>query len=170
MAQGYQYLIAQLPMYAFDAEEKDLIRKDAFLELAAANLSKADFAELCKANVLNHAVKGLSNPTSRAYAEFEHAFREELAACRRAAMEEFEHKPSMFCPTLLKDADPLELEVRLLRFRWDKLSEMEFGHHFDLDTVVLFYLKLQLLYRKASFVRDRGWEAFTRICAAKENA
>jgi hypothetical protein len=170
MAQGYQYLIAQLPMYAFDAEEKDLIRKEAFLELAAANLSKADFAELCKANIANHAVKGLVNPSLRAYAEFEHMFREELAQCRRASMEEFEHKPALFNLSLIKDADPLELEVRLLRFRWEKLSEMEFGHHFDLDVVALFYLKLQLLYRKASFIPKMGWEAFTRICAAKENA
>jgi len=167
---GHQYLIAQLPMYPFEAEEKDLVRKEVFLELAAANLSKAEFAELCRANIATHAQKDLRNPTMKAYARFERQLREELAQCRKAANCDCEHKPVLFPVAMLKDGNPLEIETRLLKFRWDRLSEMEFGHHFDLDVIILFYLKLQLLYRKASFLPGPGLDAFTRICAAKEKA
>jgi hypothetical protein len=165
-----QYFIAQLPMYAFEAEVKDLMSKETFFALAAENLSRGDVAQLSKVDIATYAQKGLRNPMMKAYARFERALREELAEVRRSRKGEFEYKPTLFPAALLKDGNPLEIETRLLKFRWDKIDEMEFGHHFDLDIIIAFYLKLQLLYRKASFVRERGWEAFTRICAGKEKA
>lgn len=167
---GNPYLVAQLPSLSFEAEEKDLPRREKFLELASEQLSKSDYDELRKADIGRYDAKGLKNPVLKEFAQFERALRADLAHYRRAQKEEFEYKPSVFPLSLVKDADPLEVEVRLMKFRWDFLTENEFGHHFDLGIVAIFYLKLQLLYRKASFVRERGWDAFSRICAGKEKA
>jgi hypothetical protein len=60
-------------------------------------------------------------------------------------------------------ANPLEAEEKLNRARWDYLEELEVGHFFDEERLVLYALKLQLLERRASFDRERGQERFEQL-------
>jgi hypothetical protein len=64
---------------------------------------------------------------------------------------------------LIKDGNPLDIELKLMKYRWDWLEEREFGHYSDLDFFILYYLKLQLLQRVASFKKELGEEAFEKL-------
>ena len=48
---------------------------------------------------------------------------------------------------------PLSGEDILNRARWFHLDELEVGHFFDLDRVIIYYVKLQILARRRVFTR-----------------
>ncbi|MFW5685010.1 MAG: DUF2764 family protein, partial [Spirochaetota bacterium] len=58
---------------------------------------------------------------------------------------------------------PLSGEDALDRARWRFLDDLEAGHYFDLDRVVIYFLKLQLLARRRLFTRTRGEERYAGI-------
>ena len=55
---------------------------------------------------------------------------------------------------------PLAAEEILARARWRFIEEIETGHHFDLDRLITYYLKLQLLERKNGMTPDTGKAKF----------
>lgn len=59
------------------------------------------------------------------------------------------------------EESPLSGEAALNRLRWAFLDELEVGHFFDLDRLIVYYLKLQILARKRMFSRDEGERVFT---------
>lgn len=58
---------------------------------------------------------------------------------------------------------PLIAEDILNWERWSYLEELEFAHYFDLEKLIIYYLKLQVLTRKKSFNKERGMEKFNDI-------
>ena len=58
---------------------------------------------------------------------------------------------------------PLAAEDILNWERWSYLEELELGHYFDTDKVLIYYLKLQLLTRIKSFNKEKGTEKFNNI-------
>jgi hypothetical protein len=59
--------------------------------------------------------------------------------------------------------NPLEAERFIDRARWSYLEELEVGHYFDVERLVVYALKLQLLERIALHERERGQERFEQI-------
>ena len=47
------------------------------------------------------------------------------------------------------DENPFNAEIALLQYRWDFLEELETVKYFTFDNLVIYYLKLQILNRKA---------------------
>jgi hypothetical protein len=60
---------------------------------------------------------------------------------------------------------PLGAETSLNKQRWQFLDDFETGHYFDLDRVVLYYIKLQIIARRALFERKRGEERYNAVTA-----
>lgn len=58
---------------------------------------------------------------------------------------------------------PLSGEEVLNRARWSFLDDMEVGHYFDLERIIIYYLKLQILARRRLFTRAEGEERFAQI-------
>lgn len=58
---------------------------------------------------------------------------------------------------------PLSGEDVLNRARWSFLDDLEVGHYFDLERVIIYYLKLQILARRRLFTRAEGEERFRQI-------
>ncbi len=50
------------------------------------------------------------------------------------------------------------MEQHLAQRRWEFIDEAEFRYHFDLHRLILYYLKLKILERLASFEKDKGQE------------
>ena len=50
----------------------------------------------------------------------------------------------------------------LLRHRWSLLDDFEVGHYFDIERLIIYYLKLQILWRKQQFNREDGTNVFER--------
>ena len=65
---------------------------------------------------------------------------------------------------------PLTGEEVLERARWGILEELEVGHYFDLQKLMVYGLKISILERKAQFDIDSGLENFKRIYSAVTDA
>ncbi len=60
------------------------------------------------------------------------------------------------------NSDPLEAERYLDKVRFDFLSELEVGHHFDFENIVIYCLKLQIITLRSTRTYEAGREVFER--------
>ena len=71
--------------------------------------------------------------------------------------------------SIFKDGDPLDIERKLLKLRWDFIEENEVGHNFDLHTVMTYYLKLQINRKLYFWEKEKGRENFNSLVNINEN-
>lgn len=159
---GYYYLGAQLPLLSFDREPG--ISPESFREEAGKWLQGPDRAALAAAALGQTAADGALPRVLQACREFEHNLRSDLAAWRRSVRTGQDYKPVHFPVALVKESDPLEAERKLLRLRWDFFAELEVGHFFDSEFILLYYLKLQVLHRLFLFHKEKGLKVFNQLC------
>lgn len=158
----YYYLVSQLPYLQFEQEQP--ITRRYFLEEARKWLNSDDYECLIQANINEFSpLENIPSPVLYNYRNFEYRLRKELALWRKAQKEGHEYKSIMFPSSLVKEGDPLEVEKNLLYFRWQFIEEQETGHHFDLDAVVAYFLKLQISERFFVFDKERGREKFKEL-------
>jgi len=151
----YYYLIASLPLLKF--MEPASITKDDFLSQAEKWLSREDFTLLNRAGIDNFLYKPKDTSFLKRWKEFEYSIRTELAFYRKAKKQDSEYKLEKDLRSIIQESsNPLEIEIKLLRIRWDFLDEQEIGHFFDLDFLTAYYLKLQISARLASFDKEKG--------------
>jgi hypothetical protein len=62
-----------------------------------------------------------------------------------------------------QNESPLGVEKVLNRARWMYLDYLETGHFFDLEKLIVYKLKLEILEQKAKADRDKGREMYTTI-------
>jgi len=156
----YIYFAAEMPGLKWGSEQ--LISEENFLEEAEKWMTPADYASLSETLVNRYEAQNKSSMYND-FLLFENEVRTELAEYRRAAKEGYEYKFLHLPMQLIKDGNPLDIELKLMKYRWDWLEEREFGHYSDLDFFILYYLKLQLLQRVASFKKELGEEAFEKL-------
>ena len=156
----YIYFAAEMPGLKWGSEQ--LISEENFLEEAEKWMTPADYASLSETFVNRYEAQNKSGMYND-FLLFENEVRTELAEYRRAAKEGYEYKFLHLPMQLIKDGNPLDIELKLMKYRWDWLEEREFGHYSDSDFFVLYYLKLQLLQRVASFKKELGEEAFEKL-------
>ncbi len=153
----YIYFAAEMPGLQWGSEQ--LISEQDFLEEAEKWMSKADLSALSE-TLANRYDAQNSKSIYGDFVQFEKELRTELAEYRAATKEDYEYKFVHLPAQLVKDGNPLDIELKLMKYRWDWLEEREFAHYSDLDFFVLYYLKLQLLERVATFKQEVGEEAF----------
>ena len=156
----YIYFAAEMPGLKWGSEQ--LMSEENFLEEAEKWMTPADYASLSETLVNRYEAQNKSSMYND-FLLFENEVRTELAEYRRAAKEGYEYKFLHLPMQLIKDGNPLDIELKLMKYRWDWLEEREFGHYSDLDFFILYYLKLQLLQRVASFKKELGEEAFEKL-------
>ncbi len=61
------------------------------------------------------------------------------------------------------EGTPLEQEVQLLRYQWDKLEDLAAGHYANLEALIIYKLKMMLLLRWWSYDALQGFEKFTQL-------
>ncbi len=157
----YYYVVAQLPLLYLDKEPA--ITSAYFLEEAEKWLSSTDFAILSNARYDSTDI-GISAPKLlKNYVEQEYKFRTDLAAWRKAQKEGVDYKPESFNVSLIKDGNPLQVEKALLQRRWDMISAVEADFHFDLEFLILYFFKLQILEKLSLYNKEKGLEVFQKI-------
>ena len=170
MAQ-YYYLVASFPLLFFDSEHPPEI--DSFLALCGEHLSPRDLrvvraAELAAAPDASSGCGVLTR-----WRVWDTALRNELVRLRAKQrgidpdpyLREGEQLVSVaeVARAAVSQELPLAAELTLERARWEYLDELEAGHYFDLEKVVIYYLRLQILHRKAQFDPEAGTAAFQEI-------
>ena len=162
----YYYLISSLSSLKFT--EAPLISKEDFIVEAEKWLKSTDFLILSAVEINDFLEDGKDIPLLKRYKEFERCLREELAFFRRAKRKNIEYKVRKDLNSIIQeDNNPLEIERKLLFLRWNFLEEQEVGHFFDLEFLIIYYLKLQILERLISFNKEKGKERLEAISLVK---
>ena len=157
----YYYLISQLPTLFFDREAGMTL--DAFFAEARKWLTARDLQRLQQVD-MNDTGLARDPGVLGNYKRFEDALRRDLAGWRRARAGATEYSLPPHLNAIVKEGNPLDIEKKLLRLRWQFIEEMEREHHFDLAFLILYVLKLQILTRLSIFDEEKGLSAFKKIC------
>ena len=161
----YFYLVSQLPVLVFD--KPSYMTAGHFLEEADKWMGKRDFNRLKSAHLMDPVVNRKQLSVVRRVQEFEHTLRLDLSQWRQARKKNQEYKP-IFPLSLVKEGNPLEIEKKLLRLRWQMIESLEQDHHFDLELLTLYYLKLQIQSKLAEYDKEKGMESFQQISKVPE--
>ena len=170
----YYFLVASLPFLSRDSDR--VSAPEEFLASAREHLTPRDYAAVCSARIDAPVELEPGPVVVTKWQRFERGLRNELVKVRAAKLgtDAAEHIRTDEAgsddtdQTGLTDAareafgeeSPLSGEDLLARVRWEFLNELEVGHFFDVDRLVIYYLKLQLLARERLFNRDDGERAF----------
>ncbi len=142
-----------------------------FSERTSDWVSERDQAVLIQA-ALDPLPEAISLPgLAGTWARFETALRNALVSLRaqgdaeriaRTVRPVTDGPETFSAPDIAKDAmqqrDPLHLQLHLDRSRWFAVDSWETGHHFDLDKLVAYSLKLQLGHRMQKISGSGGLE------------
>ena len=103
----------------------------------------------------------------RELGEFEGQLREELALFRKAKKEGTDHKIPDLVERIINESTPLLMEKRIEKMRWDFAEERSLKYNFDINWLILYHLKLQVIERLGTFSKDKGEEIFFELCEVK---
>ena len=158
----YYYLVTQLPLLTFDQQVE--YSSENFLAEAKKWLSSNDYASLAAVDLHKLASMPVKPAVLQQYLNFENKLRQELAEWRMAKKKNSDYKLETIANSVLTEGTPLDVEKRLLRLRWDYIEELALVHYFDIEFLILYMLKLQILERIASFDKEIGLETFQKLC------
>jgi len=173
----YYFLVASLPFLSYDSEHA--LAPEEFLASAHEHLTPGDYATVAGARI--DAPLELASGSRLAmvadWQRFERGLRNELVKVRAAKLEtdaaqyvrtdeaggDDTDRPGLAdtAREAFGEESPLSGEDLLGRARWQFLNELEVGHFFDVDRLVIYHLKLQILARRRQFNRDDGERIFT---------
>ncbi|MFC1592767.1 DUF2764 family protein [Candidatus Omnitrophota bacterium] len=160
----YYYLISSLPLLKFS--EKPAISKEDFLVESEKWLSAGDFVVLSALGIGHFINHKKDTPVLRQWKEFEYSIRSQLAVFRTARKKNQEYKIEKAINEIIQAGNnPLEIERGLLFLRWGFLEDQEIGHFFDLDFLIIYCLKLQILERLFTFDKEKGKQIFEELQA-----
>lgn len=158
----YYYLIAQLPTLYFDKETYMTVGN--FFAEAEKWLSQQDFQLLTSISMEDVTIDKKNVGVLNEYKKFEFQVRNDIAQWRKAQKMGQEYKPLSFPLSTIKDGNPLEIEKKLLKLRWEYIDEIERAHHFDMAYVILYLLKLQILTKLFTYDKELGLQSFQNLC------
>jgi hypothetical protein len=162
MFNKYYYLVASLPRLEFD--KRPPISREEFLSESEKWLDEAGYRMLASVDIKDRSPKSSGRGALEEWRAYDAALRDGLASVRKARKEGQREKTPAAFKEIFEEGTPLLMEKRLERMRWDFLDEEEFGRHFDLDSLVIYNLKLQILERLSSFDKEKGKEVFEGLC------
>jgi hypothetical protein len=168
---NYYFVAASLPMLRYDNPAG--ITRAYFLDLCKAHLSPVDFQLLAEAELFGFSARAPRSAIYKKYRDWETALRNELTILRAAGSgrradpslrpAEIFLSAKALAKRVFNEASPLRAEELIDEARWQQLEELELGHFFDLQRLLVYYLKLQLLGRRALFNPEEGKTIFTAI-------
>ena len=156
-------------------DSEKFMTQEEFLGCCETSLSKEDFKTLQSASLLPKVNSG-KNSVLADWSNWEISLRSELVKLRalKKGLDSDKYiqgnlgEGSVF--ELARDAfnspNPLEAEILLNSGRWDYLEMLESNHFFDLDRLIIYYLKLQILERKSLINHEKGQNDFKVLYSA----
>jgi hypothetical protein len=147
--------------------------EEDFLFLCQNTLSGADWAVLKEARLRGRAEVKTGNTTLDSWFAGERSMWAELAklrAAKKGAETESYNRHGAYSLNIMEAArkafgeeSPLEAEMIVLRALWALLDELETGHLVDVDKIIVYYLKMQLVQLKNSRNKAAGEKKFSLL-------
>lgn len=173
MSGGYYFLVASLPALNLDAPPR--LTPQQFLNRCAEHLPAAHYRILAEVELFQRPPAKTGRALLDRWHDRERALRNALAIARAKRLEveataylrNFQQDRALaeLAKRLLTLDSPLVADEALDRVRWSFLEELAFGHYFDLETLVIYLLKLKILERRTGFDRATGAALLDRILA-----
>ncbi len=158
----YYYFVSQLPFLQFDKSVP--VSVDAFLTEAEKWLTDTDYRLLDRTNINRFEHIERQEPEAlKEFKEFEYVLRKQISEYRRSQKQKKENKLSGKISRIVSEANSLEAERAILKLRWGFLEEKELSYHFDLNFLIIYFLKMQLIARVASFDKEKGMRIFNEL-------
>ncbi|HLV33224.1 MAG TPA: hypothetical protein VKY57_16775 [Chitinispirillaceae bacterium] len=174
---NYYYLASSLPILFFH-HGLPFISFKTFIDDCKRLMKPGDYAQLSIADLNSDHYYDNATGTFKAWQNFNFALRNELV---RQRAKKLDVDPQQFIrpyytdPSLaetvkdnIEDFTPLQAELHLMELQWIVLDYLQSGHMFDLDFLIIYALKLQILERKASFIFETGKERFDHVIRGSE--
>lgn len=166
----YYFTVSSLPGIDLDSEPS--INSSEFLEICRSSVSEEDFSIISMVSLDSFEYE-TENTVLKRWAVFEQSLRNELAALRsgQTGIDSQKYVRQFIDDTTapgiaaaaLKQENPLKTEMFLMRARWTFLDELEVGHFFDIEKLIVYFIRLLLLERKALFNEQAGNNNFMEI-------
>lgn len=173
MVQQYYYTVASLPAIRF--EETPFLSAEEFLEICRIETSPEDLAIIRSAALFPEAEQepahfpGVLELWNRIVREFQaHASPIRAQALgwegdKLPRTEGLDASMAERVRAILNEDSPLKTENSLMRWLWQVAEDLETGHHFDREKLVVYHLKLQIAARRALLAdHEAGSEEFSR--------
>ncbi|MCF6335678.1 MAG: DUF2764 domain-containing protein [Spirochaetales bacterium] len=168
---NYYYAVSSLPFLVFDVEP--VITMLEFNDICNSAVSSADM-KIIDSVVLSETDRAdVDIPLLAEWRAWEGSLRNELAKLRGSDMEvlydswlrdiEINTGAPLVARNAFKAESPLLAENVIDRGRWSFLDEIEVGHYFDIEKILVYSLRLQILERKQMFTSHRGEANFNVI-------
>jgi len=167
----YYFTVASLPNLSYETEPS--VSYEDFMDLCQNTLEDAEYSILSSVHLDGLLPDGITNKVLQNWSLFEQSLRNELAKLRGPDLgidyekytKEFLYKigTQAIARNAIKEENPLKAEEYLNRERWIFLEELEVGHFFDLEKLIVYSIRLQLLERKKFFSMEKGKEHFQEM-------
>jgi len=179
MSHKYYYFVASLPMLSFGVRPP--MANEEFISFLEEFLTPGDLRIIKNALLIPARKDGQGQSTLLRWMEFEDALRNELVNFRakklgRDPREYFRgaYIPDPYIAAVIAEAagtdSPLLVERKIDLARWEKLGELELFHYFDLQFLIVFYLKLQILNKWDSIRAEKGRAVLDRLLQPPKGA
>jgi hypothetical protein len=162
MSNKYYYLVASLPYLKFG--DKPPISKAKFLSECEKWLSEEDISVVISAHLWHRGIENAGIPVLREWDNFNEEKKRQIAHVRTARKSGTQAKIPDPLKEAMEEETPLLIEKALEKIRWDFLEEKSTKHMFDTNWLVLYFLRLQILERLATFDKDEGEIFFYKLC------
>ena len=174
---SYYYAIASLPFLEFTS---DLLPDPEDIFSLVAICGSAEDARIIRRAKIEPDFIHPADPLLKRFWRWENGLRNELARQRAQTLnkEVLVHRDdagsdgtavaglSDALKVVMQSDSPLEADEGLDRLRWSYLDELEIGQFFNLQQMIIYYLRLQILHRRRMLIADGGkkhYEAHYKI-------
>ena len=167
----YYYAVSSLPF--LDYNTPPLIKVDEFLDICKSNLVENDFLTVNSVSLQDLKSMNSSLSVINKWKSWEGTLRNEIAQLRAVSLGVesdsffYDTETNSEAPGIARNAfkmdSPLLAEDLMDKARWQFLDEVEQGHYFDLEKLIVYSLRLQILERKSKFTTENGNEKFQKI-------
>ena len=162
------YLMSSLPALSFG--QAPPISLEEFRDMAKSELSARSFEALEHMNMRGMDSQGRKAKLKSVNMMLE-ALLKDVSEIRNSRVENRQAIPGIL-PGSVLEANPLDREKQIMQWQWETLDSIVAGETFTLSEVIVYKLKLQLLFRMHSFSKERGnrmLDSLVNLTAKKED-
>ena len=165
MQDKYYYLIASLKYLKFG--DTVFPTENEFLSECEKWIEEKDLAIIQDSDLNYDSIKNNDPETVKNWKEMNSLLRSELSGIRKARKRDLHEKYPGSIAKIFEEQTPLLMEKAFEHIRWNFIEEKESEHNFDLEAVILYFLKIRILARIATFSKEKGQETLEKLCEVK---
>jgi len=146
------YLMSSLPSLSFN--QTPPMALEEFRNMAKSELPARSFKVLDQVSMRDMVGKGRKTKL-KSLSKMHSGLLKDISEIRNSRTEKRQASLAHLPATVL-ELNPLDREIQIIQWQWENLDALVSGKSFTLTDVIIYKLKLQLLFRMHSFSIERG--------------